>query len=124
LSDAGIAFEPGDETSGIHRRHFDRPLAELAARAFAHRSLTPPSLSAIERAEGRAEADLARMRRLSVPRSMLARILELALIYDRATLLEESSDRLPIVAQAFARDASPRNVAILREPSSHRDALA
>src|SRR5690606_28009182 len=47
LRDAGVALPPGDEVHGIPRRQLRRPLAEVAARAFALRGLAPPSPLAV-----------------------------------------------------------------------------
>ncbi|MCZ7677918.1 MAG: hypothetical protein M5U28_03700 [Sandaracinaceae bacterium] len=55
----------------------------------------------------------ARARRLALPRAMLARPLELALVLDRAACLAEHG-AAPEVLEAFDRAASPRNVAIVR----------
>ncbi|HJL17015.1 MAG TPA: methyltransferase [Sandaracinaceae bacterium LLY-WYZ-13_1] len=113
LRDAGADLAPGDEARGIHRRQFRRPLAELAPRAFAGRGLAAPSPAAIRDAERRAAVEHGRIRRFALPRTMLARPLELALVFDRAAALAETGPA-PHVLEAFDRRASPRNVAILR----------
>lgn len=113
LREAGAEVRPGDEVSGIHRRQLRRPLAELAERAFALRGLPAPSARAIEDASRRAVREQARARRLALPRAMLGRPLELALVLDRAACLAEHGGE-PEVLEAFDRAASPRNVAIVR----------
>jgi len=117
LRDAGVALAPGDEMHGIPRRRLAGPLDALVARAFELRGLALPSREAIERARARAAREHPRMRRLALPRTMLARVLELALVHDRAVLLDEHPTTPARVALAFARSASPRNVAILRAPA-------
>lgn len=117
LRDAGVALAPGDEMHGIPRRRLAGPLDALVARAFELRGLALPSREAIERARARAAREHPRMRRLALPRTMLARVLELALVHDRAVLFDEHPTTPARVALAFARSASPRNVAILRAPA-------
>lgn len=115
LRQAGVDLPHGDEMNGIHRRQLSRPLEELAARAFAVRDLPPPPLSSIAEASRRAILEHDRARRLALPRAMLARALELALVLDRAALLAERG-AVPDVVEAFERAASPRNLAIVRAP--------
>ena len=61
----------------------------------------------------------AAVRRLSLPRSMLARLVEIAVVLDRAAALEERGASV-VVATLFERSASPRNVAILASRSPGR----
>jgi hypothetical protein len=114
LRNAGVAIAHGEETVGIHRRQLRRPIEELARRAFVHRGLAPPSSRVIEDAVHVAQAERALARRFGVPRTLLSRALELALVFDRAARLEETSEREVRVLEAFDRAASPRNVAIVR----------
>jgi SAM-dependent methyltransferase len=116
LRDAGVSLRPGDEMEGLHRRHLRHPLEVVAPRAFAARDLRPPSAHALDDAKARAQREHDVVRRLSLPRTMLGRLLELALVLDRATLLEERGGALPEVRAAFDREASPRNLAVLRAP--------
>lgn len=116
LREAGVALPPGDEMHGIPRRQLRHGLEHVAAHAFGARGLPMPRRSELEQAQARAVQEHAIMRRLALPRTMLARVLELALVHDRAVLLEESGAP-PIVVEAFDRDASPRNVAVLRAPA-------
>lgn len=121
LESAGVTLSPGDEMRGIPRRQTRRGLDSLIAFAFARRGLQAPSSHAVAEARARAAAEHPAMRRLSLPRTMLARVLELTLVHDRAALLDEARldhRRSPAwVAEAFHRSASPRNVAILRAPA-------
>jgi hypothetical protein len=113
LSDAGLAVAHGEEMQGVHRRQLRRAFLEIARRVFAHRGLTAPTDAAIEDALLRAERERALARRFALPRIMLARALEVALVLDRARALEEHG-RAPRVVTAFDRAASPRNIAIVR----------
>ena len=87
----------GAEIDGLNRRAAHGELASLVARAFEHAGLDMPSRSEIEEAAAWARAAHARSRRLSLPRSMLARVLEVFVALDRAVYLEErgftASDR-------------------------------
>jgi SAM-dependent methyltransferase len=113
LRDAGVDLPLGAEARGVHRRQFRRPLAELAPRVLAARGLPAPSARALRDAERRAALEHGRMRRFSLPRTMLARALEVAIVLDRATRLEEAGEP-PRVIEAFDPAQSPRNLAIVR----------
>lgn len=116
LAEEGIATRPGEESIGVNRRQFRRTLAELAPKAFAARGLPPPSAARIEAAEARAQAEQRAIRRLMLPRTMLARPLELAVVLDRAAALEEGTGGPPEVLEAFPASVSPRNLVIRRGP--------
>lgn len=78
----------GAEMDGVNRRVAQRDLPFLVARVFAHRGAPAPSPAAIEEAARWARDAHARSRRLSVPRTLLARLLEVYVLLDRALLLE------------------------------------
>ncbi len=121
LQGEGVSLAPGDEMRGVPRRQTRRGLDPLIAFAFARRGLRPPSDDAVSAARARAAEEHPAMRRLSLPRAMLARVLELTLVHDRAALLDEARSGAPArVVEAFERSASPRNVAILRAPALTR----
>ena len=61
--------------------------------------------------EEEARRRYARMRRLSLPRNMLARLLEIAVVLDRGAALEESGHAVQW-ASIFERAVSPRNLAL------------
>ena len=84
-------------------------LSELALR---RRGLAQASESELEEAEGRARIEFAKVRRLSLPRGMLGRLLETALVLDRACALEEAGHQVS-VREVFAFSLSPRNLGIV-----------
>ncbi|HEX4448776.1 MAG TPA: methyltransferase [Polyangiaceae bacterium] len=112
LSEGGPALRLGAEIEGLNRRTAHHDLPVLVARAFAVRGRPAPTARAIDEAGGWARIEHARARRLSVPRALLARVLEVYVLHDRAAFLE---------AQGFAVEAgilfpptvSPRNLALL-----------
>ena len=57
------------------------------------------------------------MRRLGLPRGLLGRLLELALVLDRAVALEEAGHAVR-VEPAFPAQVSPRNLALLARARS------
>ncbi|MBX3274115.1 MAG: methyltransferase [Sandaracinaceae bacterium] len=116
LDEAGVPTHPGEEARAVNRRQFRRPLEEVAARAFGALGLPPPRDAALRRAAQRAAEEQAVMRRLALPRAMLARPLELAVVLDRAAALEEGAGAPPEVLRAFPPTVSPRNVVIHRPP--------
>jgi SAM-dependent methyltransferase len=92
-----------------------RGFAGLAHAACRERGIDPPGAREIEAALSCARSEMAAIRRLSLPRNMLARLLELAIAVDRAALHMERgfSARL---AEAFPDHVSPRNLLLVAEP--------
>ncbi len=115
----GVGIEAGEEMRGINRRQARAGLAAIAARACALRGLAAPSEAEILAHEADARRRYAAVRRLSLPRSMLARALEIALVLDRAAALEEAGHAVR-VATAWERAASPRNVALFASRDASR----
>jgi SAM-dependent methyltransferase len=105
----------GAEIEGLNRRTAQRDLPDLVARAFALRGLRVPSRAAIQDAACWARAEHARSRRLSVPRAVLARVLEVYVLCDRAAYLEESGLQVAVGA-LFPQSVSPRNLALVAWP--------
>jgi hypothetical protein len=112
---------PGEEMRGINRRRA-RPkngLGPLAARACALRGLPAPTDAELRHHEADARRRHAAVRRLSLPRSMLARLVEIAVVLDRAAALEERGLHVR-VATIFDRATSPRNVALFASREAER----
>jgi hypothetical protein len=112
LADRGVALAPGAEMQGLNRRRALAPFADLAAAACAVRGLAPPSPGEIDRSLDRGLTEYRAMRRLSLPRGALARVVEVFLALDRAAHLEEAGRRARVV-ELFSRSVTPRNVAVL-----------
>ncbi|UQA62769.1 methyltransferase [Polyangium aurulentum] len=108
----GLDVSPGEEMRGINRRRARFGLGELAARALSLRGMAPATEAEIREHERAAHLAFSRMRRLSLPRSMLARLTEVAVVLDRAAALEERGHEAQ-AAIVFDPDVSPRNIAIL-----------
>jgi hypothetical protein len=102
----------GAEMDGLNRRVARRDLSFLVARAFAHRGAPAPSAAAIDEAARWAREAHARARRLSLPRALLARVLEVYVLLDRAMLLERSGFVVR-VGTAFPADVSARNLGLV-----------
>jgi len=102
----------GAEIDGLNRRAAQQALPLLAARAFAVRGLPAPSPAAIEEAARWAHAQHARSRRLALPRTLLARALEIHVLLDRALYLEECGFSVTIGA-LFPAAVSARNLALV-----------
>ena len=105
----------GAEIDGLNRRVAQRDLSFLVARAFAHRGGPPPSAAAIDEAARWAREAHARARRLTLPRALLARVLEVYVLLDRATMLERRG-LVVRVGTAFPVDVSARNLALVAAP--------
>jgi SAM-dependent methyltransferase len=117
LRGRGVPVAPGEEMRGINRRRAHAGLAEVARRALELRGLPPPTAAEIAHHEALSEAHFAIVRRLSAPRNLLARLVEVSIVLDRAARMEEAGLAVR-VATAFDRAVTPRNVARLasREP--------
>ncbi len=111
LAARGVAVEPGAEMRGINRRRAHAGLAAIAERACALRGLPPPTASELRQHEALAAARYAMVRRFSLPRSMFARILEIAVALDRGAYLEAQGLAVQ-VATVFERTVTPRNVGL------------
>jgi hypothetical protein len=107
----GLNIAAGEEMRGVNRRRAQTGFADLATHALALRQLPPPSALELTSIAAAARRDHAIIRRLSLPRSLLARLIELAIVRDRATALEESGQTV-VVAQLFAQHLTPRNTAL------------
>ncbi len=112
----GVREPAGHELHGIHRRTLRRSLAEAAEIACARRGLGAPTSDELAAAHQDAVREHALMRRLSLPRYLLGRLVELALVLDRAAYLEEHGYATDVRA-VFPLSLSPRNVAITAIPS-------
>jgi len=106
----------GAEIDGLNRRTAHASLDTLVERAFAHRRLPLPS--AIDRAAAASWAHQAhaRARRLSLPRTMLARVLEVFVLCDRARFLEQRGFTVEL-GTVFPASLSARNLGLFAAPS-------
>jgi SAM-dependent methyltransferase len=115
------AIEPtlaiGAEIDGLNRRAAHGDLEALVQRAFALRGLGPPPRSAIDAAAGSARARHARARRLSLPRNLFSRVIELFVLFDRARFLEERGFVVRI-GSLFPPEVSARNLALFSSPTA------
>ena len=102
----------GAELDGLNRRSAQHELAMLAARAFALRALPPPTPADLAAAATWAAHHHARARRLALPRALLARVLEVHVLCDRALHLEQSGHTVRH-GTLWPRSVSPRNLALL-----------
>ncbi|MGZ3424608.1 MAG: methyltransferase [Polyangiales bacterium] len=102
----------GAEIEGLNRRVAHADLTTLVARAFAVRALPAPTAAEIEAARIWAAEHHARARRLSLPRTLLARVLEVHLLRDRAAYLEQHGFDVA-VGTLFSLAVSARNLALV-----------
>lgn len=101
----------GAEIDGLNRRIAQKDLATLVTRAFAVRALAGPSGEDVAEAARWAHEHYARARRLSLPRSTLARVLEVFVLLDRARYLMERGYQVR-VGTLFPAAVSARNLAL------------
>jgi SAM-dependent methyltransferase len=105
----------GAEIVGLNRRAAHRDLPDLVSRSFAIRGRAAPSQEAIEDAAAWARVEHGRSRRLSLPRALLARALEVYVLFDRAAYLEARGFEVAVGA-LFPASVSPRNLALVAWP--------
>lgn len=112
----------GAEMDGLNRRAAQDDLSSMVARAFERRRLPIPSQDAVEEAGRTARALHDRLRRLSLPRIVLGRVLEMFIFIDRALYLDEAGFDVTI-GTAFPKEISARNLTLLatRRPSGGDD---
>ena len=108
----GIAVPAGEEMRGVNRRKVHAGLSVLALAACQARGLPPPTESELRAAATLAHEQYLARRRLSLPRSMLGRVLEIFLALDRATFLLAAGYDVRVV-ELFPVEVSPRNIAVL-----------
>ncbi|HEY4160113.1 MAG TPA: methyltransferase [Polyangiaceae bacterium] len=111
LKNRSVSLAPGAEMRGVNRRQAHGDFASVARRVFAVRQMPEPSASELSQAEQIGREEFASVRRLSLPRNALARLLELTIVLDRAQALAEAGLSLA-VAEVFAADVTPRNLCI------------
>jgi SAM-dependent methyltransferase len=107
----GLDIPPGAEMRGINRRRAHAGLRDIAERALLQRGLTAASNAELGVHEREAARHFAIVRRLSLPRNMLARAVELSVVLDRAMRLHECGYTV-CVATLFDRAVTPRNIAL------------
>lgn len=126
LEARGVEVAPGEEARGVPKDRVRQGLAEIAALSLTKRGLPPATAPELAHACARAALSDAAIARLSLPRHALARVLELAIVLDRARLLEEGGWRTDVVT-LFSSRTSPRNLAIVavapRSAASAREEL-
>ena len=111
----GEDIRPGAEIAGLNRRVAHLDLDTLVARAFAMRGRPAPGPTAIREAKLHARQEHALARRLATPRGLLARVLEVFVLVDRALLLERGGMRVAI-GTLFEASVSARNLALTATP--------
>jgi SAM-dependent methyltransferase len=116
LQHRGFPVRAGEEMRGVNRRRAYKGLPTLAEAVLAFRQLPPASSAELADCERQALAEYGMMRRLSLPRAMFARLVEVAVVLDRATFLQESG-YLVEVSTVFDATVSPRNLGIFAAPS-------
>lgn len=115
LRHRGIDESVGSVAHGINKRRFRQSLTVVAEAALAQRGEPPPTELELRAATSRGVAEFARIRRLSLPRNLLGRLMELAIVLDRATFMAESGYAVS-VRPMFDVDVSPRNLGVVAAP--------
>ncbi len=112
LRSRGITATEGDVAHGINKKRFRKDLATVAETAFAARGLAPATVEELTSHEALGRRAFGRIRRLSLPRNMLGRVLEIAIVLDRSAYLQEHDFDVSMVPM-FDVDVSPRNLGIV-----------
>jgi SAM-dependent methyltransferase len=112
LRERGLDVAAGEEMRGVNRRRALAGLAELSSRVLSDRGLPPATAAELEFHARNARRDYAAMRRFTLPRHLLARLVELTVVFDRAACLSERGLSVR-VAELFERGVTPRNSLLL-----------
>lgn len=119
LQARGLTVAAGEEMRGVNRRRAHAGFSELAKTVLAARELPPPTPAELRVHADDAERAHAAIRRLSLPRNLLARLVELTLVLDRAAVLEERGQHV-LVAELFAQRVTPRNTVLVATADARR----
>lgn len=112
LSAAVGPMRIGAEMDGLNRRAAHGELYAMVTRAHELRGLPVPPKQAAEDAQRAAKVLHGRIRRLSLPRVLLGRVLEMFIFIDRALHLESAGFEVRI-GTAFPKEVSARNLTLL-----------
>jgi SAM-dependent methyltransferase len=112
LQARGLSVPVGEEMRGINRRRAHAGFSVLAQMVLALRQLSPPTATELRFHADAAEREHAAIRRLSLPRNLLARLVEVSVVLDRAALLEERGQSV-LVGELFEQRITPRNTVLL-----------
>jgi hypothetical protein len=118
----GLDVGPGEEMRGVNRRRAHAGLRELAAHVLSRRGLPPASGAELALHAENARSEYVSIRRFSLPRHLLSRMVELAVVFDRAALLEEHGAVVQVV-QLFEDTITPRNTLLLATARTHGAAV-
>jgi len=112
LAARGATIPAGEEMRGVNRRKANAGFAVFAEAVCRVRGFPAPSDAEISEAARRAHGHYLAQRRLSLPRSMLGRVLEIFLAVDRALFLQNHGYEARVI-QVFPTALSPRNLAVV-----------
>ncbi len=110
----GFDVRPGEEMRGVNRRRAHAGFRELAARVLESRGLAPATDAELTLHGENARTEQLSMRRFSLPRHLLSRLVELSVVFDRAALLEEHGSAVQVL-QLFEAAVTPRNTLLFAE---------
>lgn len=119
LQARGLAVSAGEEMRGVNRRRAHAGFSELAKTVLAARQLSPPTPAELRFHAREADREYAAIRRLSLPRNLLARLVELTVVLDRAAVLEERGQHVR-VAELIEQRVTPRNTVLLATTDAQR----
>jgi hypothetical protein len=111
----GVDLGPGEEMRGINRRRAGQGLLQMAAMALSIRKMEAATRPEIAQSEKLAAEQFPVVRRLSLARNMLGRLLEVAIVLDRACYLWERGYSVQ-VGTVFPVSVTPRNIGLLASP--------
>ena len=112
LQDRGVDLPLDSLRHAMKRRDSFADWPAFARQALEAWGLPAPSSAELDACLALSIEELGRMRRLSLPRNMLARLLELAIVLDRSCFLAEAGFESAVV-EVFNSEASPRNLAVV-----------
>jgi SAM-dependent methyltransferase len=114
-----LKVTPGEAMRGINRRRAHEGFRALAQRALLIRGLSPGSEAELSHYEIESQQLYGKIRRFTLPRHLLSRLVELAVVLDRASCLEESGLYVSVLTLCAQSD-TPRNVCIFASQERKR----
>jgi len=117
LSARGVVETQRMPLKGLRKQDFRRGFRSMASRALEVRGLSSASEKELLAAEAAAEAQLPAFRRLELLSKLVGDVVELAVNFDRGSVLEEAG-LTTSVSRLFPQSISARNLAILAHTPS------
>lgn len=111
LKERGVDLQPGEEVYGLSRHQVKKGLMAVAGEFEEIWGIRKMKETEIKDWEERSKEEYDVLRRLGIPRVMTGQVLEMAIVLDRAAVLEERGDFKKVVTcRPWSENVSSRNL--------------